>query len=130
MDRTSIRRAPSAGPKPSLKPLALKLSSVSMTQRTAAILEAFVSHLTMMNWLPIPSDFRGDLRMAIEAPLADRLDRLAVLAQHRLGLVEAIQLDRALGEVPIEQTNGFSTVRLAILASSTVDHVAPAIRVA
>src|SRR5271155_5050919 len=116
MDRTSIRRAPSAGPKLSVKPPAPKLGSVSMTQRTAAVLEALVSRLTMMNWLPVPSDFRGDLRTAIKAPIAERLDRLAVLAQHRLGLVETIQLDRALGEVPVEQTNGFSTVRLAILA--------------
>lgn len=83
-----------------------------------------------MNWLPAPSDFRRDLRVAVEAPLADRVHRLAALAQHRLGFLETIQLDRALGEVSVEQTTGFSRVRLAILASSTVDHLAPAIRVA
>lgn len=83
-----------------------------------------------MNWLPVSSDFRGDLRMAVEAPLADRVHKLAGLAQHRLGFLETIQLDRALGEVSVEQTTGFSRVRLALLASSTVDHLAPAIRVA
>ena len=83
-----------------------------------------------MDWLPITSDFRRELRAVVEAPLAGRLEKLAELAQHRLGLVETILLDRALGEVPVEQTAGFSKIRLAILASSTVDHLAPAIRVA
>jgi FkbH-like protein len=83
-----------------------------------------------MNWLPAPPDFRNDLRAAVEAPLADRLHKLAALAQHRLTFLETIQLDRALGELYVEQSTGFSRVRLAILASSTVDHLAPAIRVA
>lgn len=81
-----------------------------------------------MNWLPAPSDFRGDLRRALEAP--DRLPRLAALARHRLGFLETIQVDRALGQVSADQATGFSPVRLAILASSTVDHLVPAIRVA
>ncbi len=83
-----------------------------------------------MNWLPAPPDFRNDLRAAVEAPLADRLHKLAALAQHRLSFLETIQLDRALGEFSVEQSTGFSRLRLAILASSTVDHLAPAIRVA
>ncbi len=81
-----------------------------------------------MNWLPNPSDFRGDLRRAVEAP--DRLAGLAALARCKLSLVETIQVDRALGQVPAHQDLGFSPVRLAILASSTVEHLAPAIRVA
>jgi FkbH-like protein len=82
----------------------------------------------MMDWLPLPQDFRGGLRRALESP--DCLERLAALAQHRLSFLETIQLDRALASVCGESTQGFSSVRLAILASATVDHLAPPIRVA
>src|SRR6266851_85733 len=83
----------------------------------------------MMDWLPAPQDFRGRLRLALE-PSADRLEKLAALSQHRLGFLATIQLDRALGQACAESPQGFSSVRLAILASSTVDHLVPAIRVA
>jgi FkbH-like protein len=85
----------------------------------------------MIDWLPAPADFRCALRTALAAPhSADRLDTLAALAQHRLGFVEVIQLDRALGQVSGAPTPGFVPIRLAVLASATVDHLAPAIRVA
>ena len=82
----------------------------------------------MIDWLPAPEDFRGSLRLALE-PSGDRLEKLAALAQHRLGFLETIQLDRALAPACAETHDGFSSVRLAILASATVDHLAPAIRV-
>jgi FkbH-like protein len=82
----------------------------------------------MMDWLPVPPNFRGSLRLALESS-SDCLEKLAALAQHRLGFLETIQLDRALGSVFAESAQGFSSVRLAILASATVDHLAPAIRV-
>jgi FkbH-like protein len=41
-----------------------------------------------------------------------------------------MQLDRALGQYKPVPDSGFSVVRLAILASSTVDHLVPAVRVA
>ena len=85
----------------------------------------------MMNWLPIAGDFREDLRAALaRSTPEDRLEGLASLAGHRLGFVETIQLDRALARLGIKEAAGFQPVRLAILASSTVDHLAPAIRVA
>jgi FkbH-like protein len=85
----------------------------------------------MMGWLPSVSDFRGHLRGATALPpSAERLEKLAFLAQHRLGFLETIQLDRALGGLQPEPASGFSMVRLAILASSTVDQLLPAIRVA
>src|SRR5438132_12288036 len=84
-----------------------------------------------MGWLPAPSDFRGHLRAAVETPtLGERLEKLAFLAQHRLGFLETIQLDRALGRPNQEPGAGCSMVRLAILASSTVDHVMPRMRIA
>ena len=85
----------------------------------------------MMNWLPIAGDFREDLRAALaRSTPEDRLEGLASLAGHRLGFVETIQLDRALARLGIKEAAGFQPVRLTILASSTVDHLAPAIRVA
>jgi FkbH-like protein len=84
-----------------------------------------------MEWLPALGDFRAGLRAAQETSSAtERLERLAFLARHRLGYLETIQLARVLGESAPEPGSGFSAVRLAVLASSTVDHLLPAIRVA
>jgi FkbH-like protein len=84
-----------------------------------------------MNWLPVAPDFRGDLRRALDAPdAAQRLARLASLASRRLGFLETIQLDRALEQLRLTEAPGFLPVSLALLSSSTVDHLPPAIRVA
>jgi len=82
----------------------------------------------MMDWLPALQDFRGCLRLALESS-ADRLEKLAALSQHRLSFLETIQLDRALPPAFAESADGFSSARLAILASATVNHLVPAIRV-
>jgi FkbH-like protein len=85
----------------------------------------------MLNWLPVAPDFRQRLQAATGATdPAARIESLAALAQHRLGLVETLQLDKALGEFPAEAPSGFSMVRIALLCASTVDHLLPAIRVA
>ena len=84
-----------------------------------------------MSWLPAATDFRSDLRAALDhAKPADSLEGLAALAGHRLGFLETVQLDRALARLDLKEASGFQTVRLAILSSSTVDHLPPAIRVA
>jgi FkbH-like protein len=83
----------------------------------------------MMDWLPVLHNFRDGLRQAAESP-EDRLEKLAALAQHRLSYLETIQLDRALSRNGAELAPGFSSIRLAILASSTVDHLVPPLRVA
>ena len=84
-----------------------------------------------MSWLPVASDFRSDLRAALDqAKPTDRLEGLAALAGHRLGFLETVQLDRALARLDVKEASGFQTVRLAILSSSTVDHLPPAIWVA
>ena len=85
----------------------------------------------MMNWLPIARDFREDLGVALaQAKPTDGLEGLASLAACRLGFLETIQLDRALARLGAKEAPGYAPVRLAILASSTVDHLSPAIRVA
>jgi FkbH-like protein len=84
-----------------------------------------------MSWLPIAPDFRADLKLALESPdPRDCLERLASLAQYRLGYIETLQLDRVLGRLTLKPESGFTVVRLAILASSTIDHLPPPIRVA
>jgi FkbH-like protein len=84
----------------------------------------------MLSWLPAPTNFREDLRAARQAPKPERFERLVRLARHRLGFLETIQLDRALAELAAGSAAEFPRIRLAILASSTIDHVCPAIRVA
>jgi FkbH-like protein len=84
-----------------------------------------------MSWLPIAPDFPVDLGVALESPSpADRLEKLALLAHYRLGYLETLQLDRAVGRLTPEPGSGFAVVRLAVLASSTINHLPPAIRVA
>jgi FkbH-like protein len=85
----------------------------------------------IMNWLPIAHDFRADLSAALDnAEPTDCLESLASLATYRLGHLETIQLDRALARLSLSEAPGFLSIRLAVLASSTVDHLFPAIRVA
>jgi FkbH-like protein len=85
----------------------------------------------MMSWLPIAPDFREDLRAATDGTkLANCLENLATLAAHRLGFLETVQLDRAFGRLGLKEAPGFLPIRLAVLASATVDHLLPAIRVA
>jgi FkbH-like protein len=84
-----------------------------------------------MNWLPVARDFRANLSSALDvADPAVRLENLASLAAYRLGFLETIQLDRALGNTNLKHAPGFASIRLAVLASSTVDHLLPAARVA
>ncbi len=83
-----------------------------------------------MDWLPKPVDFRGDLRSALALPdPEERFAQLAALARLRLGYLETIQLSRAV-EASTAGARGFAAVKIAILSSSTVDHLMPAIRIA
>jgi FkbH-like protein len=84
-----------------------------------------------MSWLPIPGDFRADLRAALDQPQpTDGCEHLSALAAHRLGFLETVQVDKALARLNLKEAPGFQPVKLAILSSSTVDHLPPAIRVA
>jgi FkbH-like protein len=85
----------------------------------------------MMSWLPIAPDFRRDLRAALQTDkVPDCLENLTSLATYRLGFLETVQLDRAIIGLGLKEASGFLQIRLAVLASSTVDHLLPAIRVA
>jgi FkbH-like protein len=83
-----------------------------------------------MLWLPPADNFRADLlaaRSAASGP--ERLNRLAALARHRLSYLETIALDRVLGAPGDDYRSQMPSLRLALLASTTVDHLIPGIRV-
>ena len=85
----------------------------------------------MAHWLPTIPDFRSALRTAQATPDPEaRLEELAALSQHALSYVETIQLDRALTQIPETPSGAFGSLRIALLAASTVDHLLPGIRVA
>src|SRR5262245_15485771 len=89
----------------------------------------------MISGLPVPRNFREELQAAQSMILpAERLQRFSLLAQQQLGFLETIQLCHALDKLNLDVDHkavpDFSFLRLAILASSTVDHLVPGIRVA
>jgi FkbH-like protein len=83
-----------------------------------------------MLWLPPADNFRADLlaaRSAASGP--ERLNRLAAVARHRLSYLETLALDRVLGHPGDDCRSEMPSIRLALLASTTVDHLIPGIRV-
>lgn len=84
-----------------------------------------------MKWLPRPEGFREQLaRCNAEKDPAERLEQIARLANSQLSYLEIIQTDGVLGKTQISDQNRFEKVRLGILATGTVDHLLPAMRVA
>jgi FkbH-like protein len=78
-----------------------------------------------------PPDFGTRLRAASLAAQTDGgPDELIALAQGEHGLVETVQIDRALRKLSAEARSGLRATRLALLGSMTLDHLVPAIRVA
>ena len=85
----------------------------------------------MLDWLPSPLDFTAQLRDAVRAgSTTEGIGRLIALSQCRLGFLETIQLNRAMDAISPQASETLPHDRLAILGSATVDHLAPAIRVA
>jgi FkbH-like protein len=84
-----------------------------------------------MKWLPKIDDFRSTLGSAISCDAANaQIERLAFLAGHRLGFLETVQLDRALGQVGFIGIDCFTPLRLALIGSATLNQLVPGIRVA
>jgi FkbH-like protein len=81
-----------------------------------------------MLWLPEISGFRDRLRDAVRRPPDEVFGALVALSRYRLNALETLQLDRALQQIGTEGQP--TAVRLALLGSSTVDHLIPGIRVA
>ncbi|MBL8538584.1 MAG: HAD family hydrolase [Hyphomonadaceae bacterium] len=83
-----------------------------------------------MKWLPEAGpDFREHLAAALQAASdGERLNRLSQLARTQLSHLQIIQLDSALSKIVTSE--GFERVKLALLGSATMDHLAPALRIA
>jgi FkbH-like protein len=86
----------------------------------------------MLGQDPRPANFRNRLRSVLaDADPAVRLRGLADLAKVDLGYLETLQLDRSLGKLSAAgEVPEFPRVRIAVLSTSTVDHLLPPIRIA
>ena len=85
-----------------------------------------------MDWLVPCEDFRARLRSASDRAPADCWRDLCALARSRLDFVQTNALDRVASSLAARHPdafNGISTVRLAVLGSSTVSHLHPGLRV-
>jgi FkbH-like protein len=83
------------------------------------------------HWLPVAPNFRRDLRAALKLKdPVDCLEQVALLAKYRLDFQEMLQLGTALDQVNLNANHPLVSIRMAILASSTIDHLRRAIRVA
>ena len=88
--------------------------------------------MTELHWLPaIPAEWRQRLR-ALQADPASAWDKAMALANVKLNFVLTNALDETLRKVIPDAPDGLPTkrVRLAVLGSSTLTHLLPAIRVA
>jgi FkbH-like protein len=85
-------------------------------------------HATELYWLPENARWSEQLSALTSA---SGWDTLVGLARWRLSAMQTVQLDRRRARVMPSAPAGLATkqVRLAVLASSTVDHLLPAIRV-
>jgi FkbH-like protein len=85
-----------------------------------------------LTWLPIRDSFSEELHALGTSADQSAWDRLCRLANSRIDHIATLQLDRRLvrlfGEAPPPDLST-KPVKLAVLASSTVDHLLPAIRV-
>jgi len=84
-----------------------------------------------LDWLPLHEDFPESLRRIKEsnAPPVERLPALAELANYRLDFLQISKLDSLLQPLLSDPAPGFISVKLGILAGSTMDHLLPALRV-
>lgn len=87
---------------------------------------------SLLHWLPAPTDWSNALTTLDGQTGAEAWCMITALANMRLTMIQTLQLDRRIRRLfPGEPPPGVTTVpvRLAVLASSTVDHLVPAIRV-
>lgn len=85
----------------------------------------------MMRWLPTAEHFRQDLKSVLASrDSAEALGGLVRLSQHDLNYLQTIQLDQTLRRIDTSSIEGYRQSRIAVLSSSTADHLLPGIRVA
>ncbi len=85
-----------------------------------------------LHWLPASPDLAGELRNAATAKELP-WNELVRLAGQRLDFVQTVKLDKTLQKALLAgttQPSPWRSLGIAVLSSSTVDHVLPALRVA
>ncbi|HVY13649.1 MAG TPA: HAD-IIIC family phosphatase [Rhodopila sp.] len=87
--------------------------------------------MTELHWLPTHTDWRQRLRALPDDPV-NAWDKAVALANSRLNFVLTNALDETIHTIFAEAPDNLptKTVRLAVLGSSTLTHLLPAIRVA
>jgi FkbH-like protein len=86
-----------------------------------------------LSWLPRQSDWNESLNAARQMPASEAAPRLVELANSRIDFVQTARLDRVIqqfGESLRPYLSRTPPVRLALIGSSTLAHLVPAIRVA
>jgi FkbH-like protein len=84
-----------------------------------------------LHWLSEPADFRARLRgVGLQPDPTARLQELSELAQHQLDALQTIQISKLLPGGDVTLPAGWSRAKVAVLASHTVEHLLPGIRVA
>ncbi|MBE9076500.1 HAD family hydrolase [Romeria aff. gracilis LEGE 07310] len=85
-------------------------------------------------WLTQPSQFKAEMSAAkAHDDPYEQLQALGAIAKHNLDFTQTIRLDRRLQSLYKQidsKAMGLPSIRLAILASATADHLIPSIRVA
>jgi FkbH-like protein len=88
--------------------------------------------MTELAWLPKDDQWQQSLKQLPATSDGETWSTLRGLANYRLNFADTLQLDRALlkrfGKAPPENL-GTKPLRLAVLGSSTVDHLLPGIRI-
>ena len=85
----------------------------------------------MSDQIPTTINFQQSFKAALaNTDASKRLDALLNIAQGSLSFLDTIQLDKAVARTLNETTSDLMRVRVAVLASCTIDHLLPAIRVA
>jgi FkbH-like protein len=85
-------------------------------------------------WLPARADWQDALEKAKLLEPSAAIDVYRLLADSRMDFARTVKLDRAiqraLGRAGDVLADGFTTIKLALLGSSTLTHLLPGIRVA
>jgi FkbH-like protein len=85
-----------------------------------------------LSWLPQREDWDALLKAAKLSPPSDGGPLLRQLAESRMEFAQVLRLDRVMLQLApaAKSPTGLTTLRLALLSSSTTAHLAPGIRVA
>lgn len=92
-----------------------------------------MTSLPDLYWLPDLPGFSEKLSALTSLDPHEQINALARLARHQLDFLQTTQLDRRLADAlnnADASPEGFTPFRLAVLRSSTMEHLLPAIRVA